>query len=38
MCPQGALSFDDCDTIFVDREKCAACGECVDVCPHGTHQ
>jgi len=29
------LSFDEDDIITVNRETCAACGECVDVCPEG---
>ena len=35
MCPHGALSFDEDNSILVNREKCEACGECVDVCPEG---
>ncbi|MDO9545716.1 MAG: glycyl-radical enzyme activating protein [Pelolinea sp.] len=38
VCTHGALSFDEGDTIIVDREECAACGECVDVCPEGAFE
>ncbi|MCJ7625906.1 MAG: glycyl-radical enzyme activating protein [Anaerolineaceae bacterium] len=38
VCPQGALFFDDGETIIVDREKCTVCGECVDVCPEGVFE
>ena len=38
ICPTGALSRDDTDTVVVDSGKCVGCKMCVAACPFGNIQ
>jgi Fe-S-cluster-containing hydrogenase component 2 len=38
VCPTGALSRDDSDTVVVDADKCVGCKMCVGACPFGNIQ
>lgn len=34
-CPREALSFNEFQTLELDRSKCDLCGECISACPSG---
>jgi Fe-S-cluster-containing hydrogenase component 2 len=38
ICPTGALSRDNSDTVVVNPDKCVGCKMCVGACPFGNIQ
>ena len=38
VCPVDAISYDDNELVWVDRDICISCGKCVDICPTGVMQ
>ncbi|ORC34435.1 RnfABCDGE type electron transport complex subunit B [Marispirochaeta aestuarii] len=35
ICPVDAISYDEDNCVWVDKDKCISCGKCVDICPTG---
>ena len=35
VCPVNAISYDDNELVWVDKDICISCGKCVDICPTG---